>query len=291
MMLLWLACTKAAPTTAAADSALVPGDSACAQFDAPQSPGRIEDKAITEISGIAASRTHGGVLWIHEDSGRPADVIAIDETGQTLATISMSGIKNLDWEDLAIGPCGDRSCLFVGDIGDNPGERESVSVLRFPEPDPAAGDQDIVPEVFTAVYPDGPHDAEALVVSPDGLPALLTKGDETAVYAFPALDSAAVVTLERLGTVDVVTGRTAGLADMTTAADLSADGSQLAVRTYTRIWVYPVGSSLAELGEREAVASKAEFQGEALSYDAEGRGLWHISEGSRARLYRLECLE
>ncbi|MFT4974274.1 MAG: hypothetical protein ACI8S6_000156 [Myxococcota bacterium] len=257
---------------------------ACTTYGPPRRVGRVGDPTLIEISGIAVSQQHPGTLWLHEDSGRPAVLTATDETGATNATITLLNAENRDWEDLALGPCGDRTCLFVADIGDNAVSRSSITIYRLPEPDPTAGDQAIAPERFTATYPDGPHNAEALVVTPDGLPLIVTKGQEAALYAFPTLEEGPVE-LVRVGTVDATRGL-AGFFDLVTAADLSADGALLAVRTYGRIWLYPRGGDGTE---RRAVRSRWERQGEALALGS--GGLWHVSEGRRPALYRLACIQ
>lgn len=293
LALLLIACATAPAT---ADTSPAPADTgppgACARYDETVATGRVEDKSLAEISGIVASHDHPGVLWIHEDSGRPAELTAINTAGETLATVTLSGVKNVDWEDLSLGPCDAGTCLFVADIGDNNKARDSVDVLRLPEPDPAAGDQAVQPERFPATYPAGPRNAEALVVTADGLPHIITKGTTTEVYRYPALTADQPVALEAVGALDAVYGKKSGLADLVTAADLSPDGQRLAVRTYGRIWLFTVGEAgLGDLSERAEVETRAEFQGEALGFDADGRSLWHVSEGKRPSLYRIPCAD
>lgn len=295
--LMLLACTATSAPPETTDTSASTQDTgpppSCTRYDEPDVMGRVEDKALTEISGIVASHDHPGVLWIHEDSGRPAKLTAIDAAGQTLATITLSGVNNLDWEDIALGPCDAGTCLFVADVGDNNKERGSVDVLRLPEPDPAAGDQTILPERFPATYPAGPRNAEALVVTADGVPHILTKGDTTEIYRYPSLTPDQSVTLEAAGSVDAVYGKKSGLADLVTAADLSPDGQQLAVRTYGRIWLFAVGEAglTGAFTERVEVESRTELQGEALAFDRDGQALWHVSEGKRPSLYRIGCAD
>lgn len=261
----------------------------CAEFDAPETTGSVVDDAITEISGIVASRTHPGVLWIHEDSGAAAQLTALDETGQTLAVITLDGVSNRDWEDLATGPCGEETCLFVGEIGDNAEVHDAISVLRLPEPDPTIGDQTVTATRFDAQYPGGSRDAEAMMVTPEGLPVVITKDEETEVYAYPSLDAENTVTLTAMGRLDTVAGDSFSMGDQVTAADLSPNGLQLAVRTYTRIWLFDVTAGMDAATNRQSVDSKAEMQGESLGYDSDGLGLWHVSEGKYAKLYHLRC--
>ncbi|HEX9107875.1 MAG TPA: hypothetical protein VF832_11615, partial [Longimicrobiales bacterium] len=141
---------------------------------------------LNESSGLAASRRHPGVLWTHNDSdGEPA-VYAIDTRGRLLGTVRVTGARNVDWEDIALGPCAAGDCLYIGDIGDNDAVRGEVQLYRVPEPAP--GDAATAPaERLTLVYPDGPRDAEALFVLPDSSVYIVSKGRKSpvAVYRVP----------------------------------------------------------------------------------------------------------
>lgn len=127
---------------------------------------RLQDPRITESSGLTVSARHDGVLWTHNDGGSVALVMAVDRTGRTVATVRLRGIDPYDPEALAPGrdPQG-RPALFLGDIGDNSYRRPDVSVFRFTEPS-RLRDQTVTATWFKLTYPDGPHDAEALLVHP-----------------------------------------------------------------------------------------------------------------------------
>jgi hypothetical protein len=58
---------------------------------------------LPELSGMAASRRHPGVLWAHNDSGNDAEVFAVRETGEVLATLrlAMSRIDGLSNKEIA----------------------------------------------------------------------------------------------------------------------------------------------------------------------------------------------
>ena len=146
-------------------------DAACDNTLIASSPGTVASDAITEASGIAASPRFDDVYWVHNDSGDTARVFAISGTGQTLGEYALSGATAVDWEDIAAGPgpTPGVSYLYVGDIGDNAATRTSVQVYRVPEPSvdpdaPASSPQTLTGvATLTLKYPDGPHDAEALL--------------------------------------------------------------------------------------------------------------------------------
>ena len=129
----------------------------------------VRETSLTEISGMVASPSREHVLWMHNDAGDEARLYAVGIDGADRGRITLP-IDAVDWEDIAAAPCPDGSgpCIWVGDIGDNDANRDSVSVYAVPEPHI---DGRIVANEFWHFpfrYPNGPRDAEALVVSPEG---------------------------------------------------------------------------------------------------------------------------
>jgi hypothetical protein len=218
---------------------------------------------------------------VHEDSGGGARLYAITTGGRLVASVRIEGATALDWEDIAIGPgptTRGPGRLYVADIGDNDERRRSVTVYRLPEPAP--GTRSVRATAIRLRYPDGPHDAEALLVDPErGSLVLLTKGLLGAgVYTAPASGG----TLRRSGTL--------GILGAVTAADVSPGGDLVAVRTYTGVtlWRRPAGEDIpAALRSRRCFVPLGEGQGEALAFSATGRGLFAISEGRRPAILRL----
>jgi hypothetical protein len=137
----------------------------------------LADPEINELSGLAASRLHPGVLFGINDSGGLPVVYAIDESGATAARLRLEGIEARDWEALAPGWDADgRPTLWIGGIGDNLGNQERVRLLQIYEPD-ALADQSVAFREYWITYQDGPHDAEALLVHPrTGEITVVTKG-------------------------------------------------------------------------------------------------------------------
>ena len=154
---------------------------------------------LAEASGIAASRRSPGVLWALNDSGDPV-IYALDANGGVTGHVRLTGAKVEDWEAIAVGPCGSGSCLYVGDIGDNNGTRKQITIYRVAEPAPM-GDTSAAAEVFHATYPDGPQDAESLVLTSDGSLYIVTKGEKgsVALYRFPReLHAGSTMPLQRV---------------------------------------------------------------------------------------------
>lgn len=251
--------------------------------------GRVASPAATELSGLAVSRTQRRVLWAHNDSGDSPRLLAFAPSGGPLAEHAVAGAEHVDWEDMAIGPvAGPGDALFIGDIGDNAAVRPSVTVYRVREPRPAGGPLGPA-ERLTLRYPDGAHDAEALLVDPaTGAIVIVTK-DFTGVgriYVARRFVSGASLTLRAAGRVSL------GAIQAVTAGDVSASGRTIVLRTYDRgyVWTRRRGRSLASTLRRRPCPAGAslipEGQGETIALTPGGRAFYTVPEGGRPALRR-----
>jgi hypothetical protein len=267
------AATSTTTTTVVDPAELVEG--LCAATPVPGRV-RVADAQVNELSGLA---TVGDRLWAHNDSGDEPRVFAIDPaTGEVPEVVPVPGATAIDWEDMAAVD----GELFVGDIGDNAAQRESISVYRFGLP---PGDV----QAITVRYPSGPRDAEALLVDPRTRDLVIvhkTFGGPAEVYRAPESDwSDGDVTLEPVGTVAV--GNTP--LDAVTAGDVGFGGQVVGLRTYGRVLLWPreadqtVADALVENPPCEAPAA-VETQGESLALTADGYVT--ASEGARPVLHR-----
>ena len=185
---------------------------------------------LAEASGIAASHRTPDRLWAINDSGEPV-IYALSSQGSVAGEIHLTGASVEDWEALAVGPCPNGECLYVGDIGDNGARRMHITIYRLGEP-AGVNERVAMSEVFHATYPDGPQDAEALMVTPDGRLYVVTKGEtgSVALYRFPReLTAGASMRLERVGRprgADASKQR-----ERVTDAAVSPDGAWMVLRT------------------------------------------------------------
>src|SRR4051794_16509954 len=274
----------AASVTTAATRKQPSAPALCARLT-PRVTGRVQTAAATELSGLALSRSQPNVLWTHNDSGDRARVLAVAPDGRQLADLDVAGADAVDWEDIAAT----KDALYLGDIGDNDAARETIAVYRVREPRlPATGPLEA--QRFTLRYPDGAHDAEALLVDPtDGSLVIVTKDGRGASRIYTAANPSAtdVTTLRLAGTLAL------GLGEAVTAGDVSADGRTVALRTYDRafVWTRRPGRSVpATLRGKPCtprVGLLSEGQGEALALTRDGRMFYTVPEGANAaiRLY------
>ncbi len=272
--------TGGPPTAAACDDPL-----GC--WGAPTVAATIPVELLPEVSGLAASRTTPGAWWVADD-GAISTVHLVTAEG-IVGTVTLDGFTAVDAEDLAAGPCGPddpASCLYVGDTGDNVAARTSVRVARFPEP--PAGDHVVTPEVITLTYPDGPVDAEALLVDRDGTPLIVTKQRDTAaVLAAPGFADGVAVHVADLPIPEPeLPLRTMFVGLTVTAAD-AVEGRVL-IRTYDHAVEYvapdPATAALAEFPTwpHHEVPTASEPQGEAIAWLPDGSGYATASESAPA---------
>ena len=254
--------------------------------------GRIAAAAATELSGLAPSRTQPGVLWTHNDSGDRARILAVTPRGRLLADVTVTGARNVDWEEIAPGPApGGGHALYIADIGDNDARRRVV-VYRVPEPgvDGAGGPGASVPAVRLALrYPDGAHDAEALLVDPaGGALVVVTKsfGGDAGVYAAGRPSAAATTFLRRRGRLSL------GAGAAVTGGSVAADGRTIVLRTYDRalVWTRRGREPLEAALRRHPCTARADLlaegQGEAIALTGDGRAFYTVPEGRRPAMRR-----
>jgi hypothetical protein len=234
---------------------------------------------LDESSGIAASTRRPGLFWTHNDSGDEPVLYATDSTGRDLGLVRVAGARAVDWEDMSAGPCvvAPGPCLYVGDIGDNQARRPYVVVYRLAEPDAPLGAHDTlgatpVMDSIVLRYPDRPHDAEALAVTPSGDILIVTKDRIGPAVLFRASARAtSEAQLERVGVLEMTTNPFLGR--LVTGAAISPDGSVLVVRTYVSLHLFRLNEGLpSPLTASEGLPIPVvEPQGEAVTFDGPAR--------------------
>lgn len=246
---------------------------------------------LPEASGIAVSRRVPGRLWAHNDSGQPV-LFALDTRGSVSGRVRLSGVALEDWEAVAVGPCPDGSCVYVADIGDNAARRKRIAIYRFPEP--AGSEASVaVTDVFYATYPDGAHDAEALLVTPDGSLFIVTKGDTgtVALYRFPqTLRAGTTHSLERVGGPRE-SGKP-GRNERITDGAVSTSGEWIVLRTRQKLMFHRTSDVLAgnwQVATTIDLTALGEPQGEGVAVDGDtvylvGEGAGRSRPGTFARL-------
>lgn len=274
--------------------------------------GVVTTGALSEISGISASRRHDDVLWAVEDGGNPASIHALARHGRRLATFRVEGARNTDWEDIAGFKLDGRHYLMVADTGDNGGVRKTLSLHVFAEPDAFDADGTLRP-AWTVEFrwPDGARDCEAIAVDPlrNEILLLTKKRQPPQVYTLPlqpasgngARKSRKVLTARLAGTLAGVPQASAEerranpsvarLRSQVTAADISPQRDAIAVLTYSNLLVYPRRKDQSwpqALAHPPLVVRMTLLpQPEAVSFSSGGHGIFATGEFSPAPILYL----
>lgn len=261
--------------------------------------GRLKSDINNETSGIAASSVYNNIFYIHNDSGDMGRFFAIRPDG------TLKGVYNFvpkgtigygvrDCEDIAVGPGPDstKSYVYVGDIGDNGEGYPFISIYRIAEPDiPTGADSVVNVEKSTLFlkYPNGPKDAETLMIDPvEKLFYIITKRHKSVdIYTAPLLfNNNDTVTLTKRGELHFW-----GLQPFKwiVSGDISKDGSQVVIKSYGRIYYWkrrnnePIWQTLQ--GKPLQPAYEQERLGEAIGFSASGKSYYTVSEGVKQPIF------
>lgn len=266
----------------------------CARYaDAPIQTGRTP-LATPELSGFAVSHRHPNIYWAHEDSGHAAALYAMRETGTIVARFPLPGVDASDPEDIAAGPCGPedrRPCLYLADTGDNLRGRRHVRIFRIREPDTLRG-APLAAEKIPFTYPDGAHDAEAVLVDPRTAELYVVTKTITSLGVVYHLERTAGGAWTAVRVVSLAVAD--GFDGLTTGASVHPSGERVLLRTYRGVWELrrPGARDLLEVLRTPAEPEPApsQPQGEAVSYTADGTGYLLGSEGAGSPIFRIDCL-
>jgi hypothetical protein len=244
----------------------------------PETRCTVDDPRLVELSGLAVV---GDGIWAMADGGRRVELHRLDPGTCAVVESRTAKVDPYDAEDLAVGPDGS---LWVGDTGDNEQRRSTVALIVVP----ARGE----PELHRLTYPDGPHDAEALLVDARGVPTVVTKSVGAAGIYQPEgpLDGVGPTPLVHVGDLALPSSTTTGgpiggLGSRTvTGGAMTADGRVVALRTYTDAWLFavPDGGTVADALRTAPVQVPLpdEPQGEAVAFEPDGT----LLSGSETRV-------
>lgn len=260
--------------------------SVCASWDAPSVAGTVGAAQLDEASGLVAGVGDSSVLWTHNDDGDGV-LFGLSRDGTVAGTLSLSGIDPVDWESIAATTARGLPELLVGDIGDNDAVRDSIALLVTAEPSDLDGEQSAgLVERITVTLPDGPVDAEAMVVDPaTGRLLLFTRDAEwSVVYAVDWSDGGQTAA-ERVAELDLDAPPFESLGAIR-AADVGADGSVVLRLSDGAVWFPGNGSVLDALnGTGCSIPTPDEADGEGVAFL--GSDLYFLGEGSNPTLWQV----
>eukprot|EP00930_Biecheleria_cincta_P072554 TRINITY_DN59933_c0_g1_i1.p1 TRINITY_DN59933_c0_g1~~TRINITY_DN59933_c0_g1_i1.p1 ORF type:complete len:409 (-),score=48.31 TRINITY_DN59933_c0_g1_i1:82-1308(-) len=243
------------------------------------------DTPLVEASGLQASSKNPGVFYTMDDGPKKPFLYMVDRNGKLLGNLFMDGLNETswephsdhhlgDWESLALGPCAvgsSESCIYIADIGNNCARTDIAcpymrkdniySLIRVPEP--SLAELDTANRTITVTstrlnfkYPDGPHDAETLIMASTGKAYVVTKDPNiSCLYELPAAWSditdspSALPNATKLASLEAVSG------ELVTDGDFLLDSTGgvtgLTIRTYNKVLHYPLQLEQEGAGSQE----------------------------------------
>jgi hypothetical protein len=241
----------------------------------------VTDQRLEELSGLASDGEH----WFAEnDSDNGSIEIQVLGRDCEIQRTITAPTNPFDVEDLALAPDGK---LWLADTGDNGRSRETVALHVV--------SQDGEASLYRLTYPDGTHDAEAILLDGNGTPYIVTKepiGSALVYRPTGPLVAQGTTPMEQVAQVSIKGTDTPGgplqsslVTRVVTGGAVSHDGKVVALRTYTDAYLFPVpnGDLVAALkSDPVRVPLPNEAQGEAIAFDPDGTLLSASEFGDKA---------
>lgn len=198
--------------------------------------------AVSETSGLENGPNDW--FWTHNDSGNNAELFCVDTLGSIQRTVSVIGDANTDWEELTKDQQGN---MYIGNFGNNSLNRTDLQVVKIPSIDTCTTVA-CVTDTINFSYPDqssfpptgsyGNFDMEAMFHYQDSLHLFSKDRSDPATgyakhYTLSAVGGTYVANLK-----DSFNVESASYIFAVTAADISEDGSQVALLTSNKIWLF-----------------------------------------------------
>lgn len=226
---------------------------------------------LEECSGVEVNFENS--LWMINDSYNTNELFLVNGNGQIERTIELNGVENKDWEDLCLDDGGN---LYVGDFGNNDNDRDDLAIYIVPAADLNANET-LAPEVIRFSFEDQfefpPEDnelffdVEAFFHFNDKI-YLFTKDRSepftglTKMYELP--DVPGVYQAKYLNSFNTVPDFYEGAI---TAADISPDGTRVALLSNENIWLFTAFEAPAFFeGNVERLELSEEHQYEGLVF-------------------------
>ena len=279
----------ALPATAgvAAPAPSAPAPSAAAGGDARGTEVcTIKDDKLIELSGLAATATGYVTMNDSTDVSSRARIFQLDNACRVTKSVAYPSPGQRDPEDLAVGKDGS---IWIADIGDDPRDPKRTNIALWKFPPDLTGKATL----YRLKYPDGAHDAEALILGPDDTPIIVTKTVGAAgIYVpagplTPSTSTNQTVSMSKAGEfrpTKTSTSTPLGFIGQTqvTGGTSSQDRAKVVLRTYSDAyeWDVPDGDVVKAItsGKPRITPLPDEPQGEAIAYSADGASFITVSE-------------
>ena len=285
--LLVLCVPKATP-----DPGITGAESNYAEFE---DRGLIENSSLKEASGLVASRKNVGYLWAHNDSGDENRIFLIDSYGKGKREFKLQGAENRDWEDMGIVSETDGSAtIYLADFGDNNANSSSYALYWCKEPmvDANTPLTNTISQVSKLTFnlSDGARDMECLLIDQKTKDIFIISKRESNKRLYKISASSVIAggsaKAEFIRELNFSKPLSSDFRFVTpayiTGGSISPDNSEILVKNYFEIyyWKRKAGESISDALSRtpKTVPYKLEYQGEGITFAADGNGYFTISE-------------
>lgn len=278
-------------------------DANASPYSDPEILSRISSVEISESSGLAVSGCQNNVFWTHNDSGGGPFLYAFNAAGETLGVWRVSEASNVDWEDMATIVSADGKCdLYIADVGDNERKRDVLTIYRFAEPSVAANSSNLSREKAVATekaeslrfkYPNGRHNAEALLVNPiTGAIYAVTKSSNGPAEVFgldAKFNSSEVQTAIKLADISLP----ASPVGLVTGGAISPDGKRIVMCDYSAGYEFTLPATANAFDEilfqkPTPFNLGPRFIGESIAFGVDSNTVFATTEKPGAPLIRIE---
>ena len=215
-------------------------------FDYGKIIGKIENNIIEEASGLVESVENSNSLWTHNDGGDGPFLYLISSfDAKILKKISLVGIKNEDWEDLAIGPSilGDTSTyIYLGDIGDNKKNKTIKKIHFFREPKIKNFDNELIEinDIKTiSFYSEKKiENFETLMIDPNSKELFLIAKNKKKKQNIYKIDTENIEIDEIQKAKKYLTLNLKNLKGEVTGGEISRNGQKCLIKTYKNVFLW-----------------------------------------------------
>ena len=197
---------------------------------------RVQDRRLTEASGIAVDRNNPSQYWTHNDSGSKLALFQFDSDCRVMRRVPVNVAGRSDWEDVATARLDNQDFVLVADIGNNSKWRTELKILAFRLPV-----QENARPLFTVRfrYPDFTRNAECLLVFEKAKKFQIVPKHQISpvpIFEGDLRETEQPQVLKKVGSVQI--GGAVPLLQMITGGSTSPSGHVVVLRNYVSAYVF-----------------------------------------------------
>ncbi len=251
-----------------------------AQFEKGKTLAELTDKKLKETSGLSASVQNPGSLWAVCDKGNSPEIYLIDKDLNIKFTVTLQGVSNRDWEDIAVGPGPEvgTTYIYVGDIGDNDAVYPVKYIYRFKEPT-LSTEANIALHDFDKItfrLEDAIKDTESLFIDSKTRNLFVVSKREEPVFVY-------MLSYPQSLSDTVIASKALSLPfEGIVAADCSPETGDILMKNYDKIFYRKNTSGLDPVSllktQPEEVPYEKELQGESITWATDAPGFYTLGE-------------